>query len=40
MRASCLDIADRYDFVEPALVALLEARVTPHLARFDKGRRR
>lgn len=30
-RVICLGIRDDYDFMEPALVALLEARVTPHL---------
>lgn len=30
-RVVCLGIRDEYDFMEPALVALLEARVTPHL---------
>ena len=27
----CLDIPDKYEFMEPALVALLEGRVTPFL---------
>ncbi len=27
----CLNIHDNYDFMAPALVALLEAKVTPHL---------
>ena len=30
----CLDIPDEYDYMEPALVALLEAKVGPFLARF------
>ena len=30
-RVICLDIADDYDFMDPALVALLEARVGSHL---------
>ena len=30
-RVVCLDIPDRYDFMEPALIELLEAKVTPHL---------
>ncbi len=30
-RIVCLGIRDEYDFMEPALVRLLEARVTPHL---------
>ena len=29
--AECLDIPDDYAFMDPALVRLLEARVTPHL---------
>jgi predicted protein tyrosine phosphatase len=32
-RLVVLDIPDRYDFMDPELVALLEARVTPHLRR-------
>lgn len=27
----CLDISDRYRFMEPALIALLEARMARHL---------
>ena len=30
-RVICLGIADDYAFMDPALVALLQARVTPHL---------
>lgn len=30
-RVVCLDIRDDYDFMDPALVALLRARVPPHL---------
>jgi predicted protein tyrosine phosphatase len=30
-RLICLDIADEYQFLEPALVKLLEERVTSHL---------
>ncbi|HRG95284.1 MAG TPA: low molecular weight protein tyrosine phosphatase family protein [Polyangiaceae bacterium] len=30
-RVVCLGIRDEYEFMEPALVALLLARVTPHL---------
>lgn len=30
-RVICLNIPDNYDFMAPALVALLEAKVTPHL---------
>jgi predicted protein tyrosine phosphatase len=29
----CLDIPDNYTFMQPELIALLEARVTPHLKR-------
>lgn len=32
-RVVCLDIADDYGFMDPRLVALLEARVEPHLRR-------
>ena len=31
-RVVCLGIPDRYRFMDPALVALLKAKVTPHLA--------
>ena len=30
-RVICLDIPDRHDFMDPELVALLEARAGPHL---------
>ncbi len=30
-RVVCLDIPDRYGFMDPALIELLEAKVTPHL---------
>ena len=30
-RVICLDIPDEYEFMEPDLVRLLEARVAPHL---------
>lgn len=30
-RIVCLDIPDKYKFMEPALVRLLEAKVGPHL---------
>ena len=30
-RVVCLDIPDRYGFMEPALIELLEAKVAPHL---------
>ncbi len=29
----CLDIPDDFDFMDPQLVALIQARVTPHLKR-------
>ncbi len=29
----CLDIPDNYAFMQPTLITLLEARVTPHLKR-------
>lgn len=32
-RVVCLDIPDRYDFMDAELVRLLEARVRPHLRR-------
>jgi len=32
-RVICLDIPDIFDFMEPALIALLRERVTPHLPR-------
>ena len=32
-RVICLDIPDRYKFMDPALVALLRTKVTPHLPR-------
>ncbi|NEU11915.1 protein tyrosine phosphatase [Methylobacterium sp. BTF04] len=31
VRLICLDIPDVYDFMEPDLIRLLEAKVTPHL---------
>ena len=30
-RIVCLDIADRYEFMDKTLVSLLEAKVPPHL---------
>ena len=33
-RVVCLDIPDKYQFMDPALVKLLEAKVTPLLRRF------
>lgn len=36
----CLDIPDDFDFMDAELVALIEARVTPHLRRgAPKGKR-
>jgi predicted protein tyrosine phosphatase len=32
-RVVCLDIADKYTYMQPALVSLLEARAGPHLRR-------
>lgn len=32
-RVVCLDIPDDYTFMQPELIALLEARVMPHLKR-------
>jgi predicted protein tyrosine phosphatase len=32
-RIVCLDIPDEYEYMEPALIALLEAKVPPHLPR-------
>ena len=32
-RVVCLDIPDNYTFMQPELIALLEARVMPHLKR-------
>ena len=36
-RVVCLDIADDYDFMDPALVARLEKRAGPHLERLVGG---
>lgn len=33
VRIVCLNIPDDYDYMDPLLLALLEARVTPHLKR-------
>lgn len=33
-RVVCLDIPDQYDFMDPALVALLNKKVPPHLPRL------
>lgn len=33
VRVACLDIPDDYDFMDPALVKLLQARVPRHLPR-------
>jgi predicted protein tyrosine phosphatase len=35
-RIACLDIRDDYEFMDGALVRLLEARVTPHLNRRSR----
>jgi len=32
-RVVCLDIPDKYEFMEPTLVRLLEAKVGPYLRR-------
>lgn len=31
-RVVCLDVPDRYEFMDPELVAMLRERVTPHLS--------
>ena len=36
-RIVCLDIPDRYQFMDPALVAILEAKVTRHLPMIASG---
>ena len=36
-RVVCLDIPDDYTIMQPELVALLHARVTPHLRRGTRG---
>jgi len=36
-RVVCLDILDRYDFLDPELVALLRERTAPYLARRTDG---
>lgn len=36
-RVVCLDIPDAYAFMQPELVALLHARVAPHLRRGTRG---
>jgi predicted protein tyrosine phosphatase len=36
-RVICLDIQDKYHFLDPELVALLRERVAPHLARLQEG---
>lgn len=39
-RVVCVDIPDDYEYMQPELVALLEARVGPHLRRrASPGRR-
>jgi predicted protein tyrosine phosphatase len=37
-RVICLDIPDRYNFMEPALIELLNAKVAPHLRRIQSSR--
>jgi len=37
-RLICLDIQDRYDFLDPELVTLLRERTAPHLQRVPDGR--
>jgi predicted protein tyrosine phosphatase len=32
-RVVCLDIPDRYEYMQPELIALLERRMAPHLPR-------
>ena len=36
-RIVCLEIPDRFDYMEPALVQLLKARVPKHLPSFTTG---
>ena len=36
-RVVCLNIPDNYKFMEPALVKLLESKVTPFLPEVDDG---
>ena len=36
-RLICLDIPDRYLFLDPELVRLLEERATPHIERLRSG---
>lgn len=38
-RIVCLDIPDDFDFMAPALVAMIETRVRPHLARRTSNAR-
>lgn len=37
-RIVCLDIPDEFTFLDPRLVALLTARVSPHVARLQQAR--
>ena len=39
LRVVCLDIPDDFAFMDPALVALLEARAEPHLRRLTGAAR-
>ena len=36
-RLVCLDILDKYHFLDPTLVAMLEERATPHLERLKNA---
>lgn len=36
-RLICLEIPDKYEFLDPELVTLLQARTTPHLKRLQGG---
>jgi len=36
-RLICLDIPDRYEFLDPDLVTLLQERTQPHLDRLQAG---
>jgi predicted protein tyrosine phosphatase len=33
----CLEIPDKYEFLDPELVALLQERTAPHLERIQGG---
>ena len=36
---TCLDIPDEFDFMEPALLQILERRLTPYLGRPEHAHR-